>query len=428
MALSAVCFGLSGYLAATVFNRPEIASSIQIASISILAGGLINASTAAFTGIEKMELDSLMLIFQSIIKTAIMIKLVVLRFGPSGAVIGYTVAMAIAGLIGVVLVWTQYRNQPKLNNPKLHIRAYINTMLSYGVPLSISTIISGFQLQFYSFLLPIFYITDNTAIGNYGIASTFVVLIGFFATPIATMLFPAFSKLNPKKDRQILLSIFQFSVKYASLLVVPVATLVMCLAGPAVSTLFGETYSTTPMFLALLAITYVFPLVGSLSVTNFITRQGKTTFILYLTLLSAAIGLSMGYILIMQLGVLGLIIASTIAGLPSIIVSLLWIRKHYGLTIDWGSSVKILLSSAIASVLTYVLITELGYSSIIRLIVGIVFFAFIFVVMVLFTRTINKCDIENLRDMVSGLGIIGKIINLILNMFDKIMKTLRLAS
>jgi len=242
------------------------------------------------------------------------------------------------------------------------------------------------------------------------------------------MLFPAFSKLNPEKDRQILLSVFQFSVKYASLLVVPVATLVMCLAGPAVSTLFGETYSTAPLFLALLAITYVFPLIGSLSVTNFISSQGKTTFILYLTLLSAAIGLPMGYILIMQLGVLGLIIASTIAGLPSTIVSLLWIRKHYGLTIDWGSSVKILLSSAIASILTYVLITELGYSSLIRLIVGIVFFAFIFVVMVLFTRTINKCDIENLRDMVSGLGIIGKIINLILNMFDKIMKTLRLAS
>jgi stage V sporulation protein B len=428
MALSVVCFALSGYLATSVFHRPEITSLIQVAAISILASGLINAASAAFTGIEKMELNSLMLILQSTIKTVIMITFVILGFGYSGAVLGYTVAIVIAGLIGVALVWTQYRHLPKIGNVKLEIQAYIKTMLSYGVPLSISAILSGFQLQFYSFLLPIFYVTDNTAIGNFGIASTFVVLIAFFATPIATMLFPAFSKLDPKKDKQTLLSVFQFSVKYASLLVVPVATLVMCLAGPAVSTLFGETYSTAPLFLALLAITYVFPVIGSLSVTNFISSQGKTTFILYLTLLSAAIGLPMGYILIMQLGVLGLIIASTVAGIPSTVVSLFWIRKHYGLTIDWGSSVKILLSSATASVLTYFLIMELGFSSLIRLIIGVMFFAFVFVVMVLFTRTINKEDIENLRGMVSELGIIGKIINLALNMFDKIMKTLRLAS
>ncbi len=75
MVLSAVSFALSGYLASNIFHRPEIAYLIQIASITILAGGLISAATAAFTGIEKMELNSLMLIFQSIIKTVIMITL-----------------------------------------------------------------------------------------------------------------------------------------------------------------------------------------------------------------------------------------------------------------------------------------------------------------------------------------------------------------
>jgi O-antigen/teichoic acid export membrane protein len=131
MALSVVSFALSGYLAANVFLRPEIAYLIQIASITILAGGLINAATAAFTGIEKMELNSLMLIFQSIIKTAIMLTLVVLGLGTSGAVLGYTIAMVFAGLIGA-LVWTQYKNLPKLSHAKLEIKAYTKTMLTYG--------------------------------------------------------------------------------------------------------------------------------------------------------------------------------------------------------------------------------------------------------------------------------------------------------
>lgn len=425
MALSAISFALSGYLATNVFHRPEITSLIQIASITILAGGLINAATAAFTGIEKMELNSLMLIAQSTIKTIIMITLVILGLGTSGAVLGYTVAMIIAGLIGVALVWTQYKSLPKLSTVKLEIKAYTKTMLTYGTPLSLSAIISGFQGQFYAFLLPIFYVTDNTAIGNYGIASTFVVLIGFFATPIITMLFPAFSKLNPQKDKETLLKVFQYSVKYASLLVVPVAALVMCLAEPAVSTLFGNAYSTATLFLPLLTINYVYTAFGTLSTGNFISSQGKTTFILYLTLITAAIGFPMGYILIMQFGVLGLIATSLATGIPTTIISLYWIRKHYELTVDWHSSAKILLSSAIATALTYILISELGFSSLIRLIIGVVFFAFVFVTAVLVTQTINKSDIENLRGMVSGLGTIGKILNRVLNIIEKLMETLK---
>ena len=351
-----------------------------------------------------------------------MITLVVLGFGASGAVLGYTIGMIIAGLIGMTLVWTQYKNLPKLDIVKLEIKAYTKSMLSYGAPLSLSAIISGFQGQYYAFLLPIFYVTDNTAIGNFGIANTFVVLIAFFATPITTMLFPAFSKLSPQKDKETLLSVFQFSIKYASFLVVPVAALIMCLAEPAVSTLFGETYLTAPLFLALLAITYFFTAFGSLSTGNFISSQGKTTFILYLTLIAAVIGFPLGYFLILRLGVLGLIVTTIATGVPSTVIPLYWIRKHYELTVDWRSSAKILLSSTMAAVLTYLLILGLGFSSLIRLIIGAVFFILVFITATLITQTINKSDIENLRSMVIGLGTIGKILNRILNIIEKLME------
>ena len=422
VALSLMSFAFSGYLASNVFHRPDIASLIQIASISILAGGLITVATAVFTGIEKMELNSFMLIAQSIIKTATMITLVVLGLGTSGAVLGYTIATMIAGLIGVVLVWTQYGNLPKLRF-RLEIKAYIQTMLTYGTPLSFSLIISGFQTQYYAFLLPIFYVTDNSAIGNYGIASTFVVLISFFATPITTMLFPAFSKLNPEKDKETLRIVFQYSVKYASLFVVPVAALVICLAEPAVSILFGETYSTAPLFLALLALTYFFTAFGSLSTGNFISGQGKTTVMLYLALVGAAIGIPLGYILIMNWGVIGLIVTTLITKIPNAILSLWWIRKHYGLTVNWRSSAKILLSSAIAASLTYILISEVDLPTLIQLIIGSVFFAFVFVTATLLTKTIDKSDIKNLRGMISGLGIITKVFNYILNILGRFTKS-----
>ena len=426
IALSAVSFALSGYVAVNVFHRPELTSLIQIASITILANGLINSATAAFTGIEKMELNSFMLISHSIMKTGLMVGLVVLGFGTSGATVGYTVALIVGGLIGIAFVWTQYRHLPKLGVYKLEVKAYLKSMLSYGAPLSISVILSSFLGDFYAFLLPIFYVTDNSVIGNFGIASTFVVLIGFFATPITMMLFPAFSKLSPQKDKATLQNVFQYSVKYGSLFVIPVAALVMCLAEPAVSTLFGQTYSSAPLFLALLSLTYFFPAFGSLSVNNFLSSQGKTTFIMYLTLLAVAIGLPLGYILIMQFGVLGLIVTSLVTGIVTTIVPVVWVRKNYGLTVDLGSSVRIVFSSSIAAIVTYLFVSELGFSSIIRLVVGVVLFACVLVSATLLTKTITKSDVENLKAMSSGLGIVGRIFSRLLNIYQKLMQILKL--
>jgi O-antigen/teichoic acid export membrane protein len=424
IALSLVSFALAGFVATTFYHRPEITSLIQIASASILAGGLISAATAAFTGLEKMELNSIMLICQTTIKSALIITLVILGLSTSGAVLGYTIAMLIAGVIGIMLLWTQYRNLPKPTSAKLEIKAYITSMLTYGTPLSFSAIIAGFQGQFYAFLLPIFYLTDNTAYGNYSIATTFVILISFFATPITTMLFPAFSKLNPQKDKEAMISVFQFSVKYASLFVIPVAMLVMSLAEPAISTLFQKAYPTAPLFLALLALSYVFVAFGSLSVGNLFNSQGKTRLNLYLTVLAAAIGFPMGYLLILRFGVLGLIITSLVAGLPGTVISLYWIRKHFGLTVDWLSSARILVSSAVAAASTYLIVSALSFSSPIRLIIGVVLFVAVYVAAALLTRTINKSDVANMRSMISGLGAIGKILNRILNILEKIMTTL----
>jgi len=46
---------------------------------------------------------------------------------------------------------------------------------------------------------------------------------------------------------------FQYSVKYAALIVVPVTVMVMVLAQPAIGTIFADKYVQAPLFLALLS-------------------------------------------------------------------------------------------------------------------------------------------------------------------------------
>jgi len=424
VALSLVGFFLSDFLAVTMFDRPTITPLIQIASLSILASALISTATAAFTGVERMHFNSIMLVSQSILKTALIITLVLLGLGTTGAITGFTVAILLTGLIGALFMFIIYKKLPKPAGGKLEIRKNMKIMLKYGLPLSIAVILAGFLAQYYNYLL-FAYVSEDALIGNLAMAQNFVVLITFFATPVTTMLFPAFSKLNHEKDAETLQIVFQKSVKYASLLVVPVTAMVMTLAQPAISTLFGNTYAEAPLFLVLLAITYIYTLLGNLSIGSLINGQGQTTFNLILAAISTAVGLPIGFILISNYGVLGLIATSLMAGVPGIIIALLFIKKRFNVTVHWSSSIRILISSATAATLTYLLLIQINtFASLTRLIIGVAVFAPTYIVAAILTRAFNATDINTLREMLTALGPLYPILNIVLNLVEKLMTIL----
>jgi len=424
LSLSLFSFGLSPLLALSL-HRPQIVSLIQIASFFILTGGLVNAATAAFTGMEIMHLYSFMLIIQSIAKTALIVALVLLGFGTLGAVTGFTAGTLIAGLAGTILMWTMYKTLPKSTNSKLEVMATIKTMLKYGLPVSIGAILTGFLTTFYSYILAI-YVTNNATIGNYTLAVNFSVLITFFATPVTTMLFPAFSKIDYKKDSETLKNVFQYSVKYASLIVLPVTAIVIALAQPGIGTIYQNRYAEAPLFLALLSITYLYTAFGNLSLSNLLNGQGYTAYNMKLSLLTVAIGFPVSFLLVSRFGVIGLIAATLTVSLPSLFIGLRFIKNHFGVSVDWVSSAKILFSSIITAILTYALISQLAFSNPIRLVIGIIAFVVIFIAATMGTRTINRADLNNLREIINVLGPLRKPLRFLLNLIEKLMTIFRL--
>jgi O-antigen/teichoic acid export membrane protein len=400
--LMLVSIAVSNYVAISIYNRPALAPLIQLASLSILTSGIISAATGIFTGFERMALNSVMIVCQAIIRTLAIIGLILLGLNTTGAVMGSIIGSLFAGIVGAILIRIIYIDLRKNSSGKLEMRKYFLEMMKFATPLSISFIITGFLTQFYSFLLPIYY-SDNVAVANYSIAQNFVVLIGFFAAPITTVLFPAFSKLDAKKDKEALRNVFLLSVKYSSLIVIPVVFLIICLSQPAISTLFGNTYSSAALFLSLLALTYLYVAFGSLSSGNLINSQGNTKLTLKLTILTGIIGFPLGVVLILELGVIGLIISLLVSYLPNIFLSLFIIKKNYGFTIDWVSSIKILLSSALSFIFTYFVISRIS-NPILSLLVGLSFFLLILLPSLVLTKAISATDITTLQAMFEGFG------------------------
>ncbi|MDR2699691.1 MAG: flippase [Nitrososphaerota archaeon] len=419
LALTILSIILSGFLANTLYNRPEITQLIQIASIFILSGALINTASAAFTGMERLHLNSIMLIIQSMVKTGLIIALVYFGLGTLGATVGFTVSGLVAGITGVLLLYTLYSSLSKSPDGKLTIGKTIKTLIKYSIPLSIGAILLSILSMFYANLIPIF-VTDDSVVGNYAVAQNFVVLITFFATPVTTMLFPAFSKLDYRKNSQDLKNIFQYSVKYATLIVVPITILVMSLAEPAINTLFPS-YTQAPFYLMILSIVYLFTALGNLSVSNLINSQGDTKYNLKLAILQAAIGFPLSFVLISQFGITGLIASTLIAVLPGLFLSLGFIKKRYDVSVDWKASAKIFSSASVTGILTYLIVTHLPFISPIRLAIGVVVFVVVFMLVAFFTRTITHADLGNIKVVVESLGPLRKPIHTIIGIMEKLI-------
>ena len=84
------------------------------------------------------------------------------------------------------------------------------------------------------------------------------------------------------------------------------------------------------------------------------------------------------------------------------------------------SSVKILAVSATAATTAFLTINFIVYADWIELIVGSLIFLTTYLIVAPITGAINRTDINNLKTMFSGLGIISKFTSIPLKIVEKI--------
>ena len=420
LVLSLILIFLSRFIASTVFNRPESTPLIAIASVTVFAGALQTAAQSVFVGFERMELSSLTNVCWAIVKSVAAPLLVLVGFGALGAALGHTISFIASAIIALIMLYlTIIRKIRGKNSENSDIVKTLKEMLHYGVPLSISSIIGGFLIQFYAFLMAI-YCTD-VAIGNYQVATQFATIVAFFTIPISTVLFPAFSKINPQDENELLQIVFTSSVKYTSLLLVPVTMALMILSKPMVGILFGEKWTQAPLFLTLYIIDNLFVILGSLTLGNLLGGIGETKMQMKLSLITLTVGIPLSLILIPTMGIIGLILTIIIASKPSLAIGLYWTKNKYKAKIDINSSIRILIASTTAAITTFFATNFSTYIDWIKLIIGSTTFAAAYLVVAPIFGAINKNDIDNLKRMFSGLGAISKIINVPLNIIEKVL-------
>ncbi|MEM3378385.1 MAG: oligosaccharide flippase family protein [Candidatus Bathyarchaeia archaeon] len=410
---------LSNFIAFTIFRRSVSSPLISLVSITIFLGAIITASQSSFKGLERMELYSLTILCQATVKTFASSLLVFIGYGALGLAVGYLTSFIVTALVSLLLLWTLiFKNMKKDKIQKTDFTKNWKRMLSYGVPLHISSIIIGFLAQFYAFIMAIYCTT--TLIGNYQIATQFAILLTLVTTPISTVLFPIFSKIDPKMEVELLQTVFSFSVKYTAIILVPATAAVMALSHPMINTIFGEKWATAPYFLTLYVIGNLYALFGNLSLDNFLAGIGETKIQMKLSLITLAFGIPLAFLLLPPFGLSGLIAGSIVSRAPAIFIGLHWVRKKYKVKISFASSFKILSASAIAALAAFLAISLTAFADWIDLAIGGFTFIAAYLILAPLIGAITPCDIKNLKALFSGLGLPSKIINLPLVAMEKL--------
>jgi len=416
--LSLITFLLAGPLATRVFHQPELKMLIEVASATLLANSLVVTSRSIFVGFERMEFHSLTVIIHSLLKSLLAPLLVLLGYGAVGATLGNTAPVILTGIIGLAIVVAAFlRDSAQGEGTLSHVQAS-KLLLSYGYPLFLSSLFTGGLSQFYNFLMAIY--VAASAIGNYQAAINFSVLITFLTMPIATTLFPLFSKLDFREGSMLRL-VFQNSVKYAALLIVPLTAALIVLSHPIVRIIYGNSYRLAPLFLRIYVINFLFVGLGNICVANLLNGQGKTKVTFMMNLINLCIGLPLSLILIPRWGVVGLLLTMIVAPKPGLFFGLWWIKKDFGFTINWTASMKIYFSAGIAALATYYALAFLDLGNWEELLLGGVLFVMVYSLLVPLIGALEKGDIQNLRSIMKALGPLAPLFNLFLTLIERLM-------
>ena len=400
-----ISFAFADHFATILLNRPEMGPYLRIASITIIFQTIFTTATSAFVGLDKTEYNALTTNIQAIAKTIISVALVLFGFSVAGAIIGNIAGYSIAGIIGALMLFLFLRQHTK-GESSSNFTSDITTLISYGLPLYMSALLAGFTLPYQNLILSMF--TSDVAIGNFKAATNFITLITVFSIPIGTALLPAFSKLNSSTSSTTT-EFFKLANKYTTLLVVPVAVLIMTFSYEIVQIVYGPTFQSAPLFLSLYAPLYFLVGMGYLILPSLFNGRGETQSTFKTHLITIAVFIVLAPLAAQTHSVPGLIIAFIIANALGTLYGLHIARKKFRIEFATKSLGKIYAISIISSILPLLLLQFAPTPRLVNVIAGGILYLVIYANLIPLTRTITESELENTTDVLQRIQLLNLI-------------------
>jgi O-antigen/teichoic acid export membrane protein len=196
----------------------------------------------------------------------------------------------------------------------------------------------------------------------------------------------------------------------------------MALSQPMINALFQNKYVNAPLFLTLYIIGNLFAALGTPSATSLLSGLGDTRIQVNLNILKLVLGIPLGLLLIPHFEILGLIASYILSGVPSFFWRLYWIWKKYKVKANYDSLLRLFSASAVAAASSFLFLSFFNLTSWIGLIIGGSVFISCYLFALPMLRGVDEMEVQNLKAMFSGLGLITRLLSIPLNLLQRFLE------
>ncbi|MCD6312806.1 MAG: oligosaccharide flippase family protein [Thaumarchaeota archaeon] len=424
LAATTLLYYSSDMLASLILQRPYIGALLKLSSLLVLFQTLYTLSSSLFIGLGRASLAGAIATLQAVVKVSAIILLLILGLGLWGAVFGHVFGYVIAAIAGLVagFLLTRIRSDDDFDGSASSKAALIKPLIVYGLPLYASTILTVISSQYVNIVLANF--ASNVEIGSYAVAMNLSSIIMLVIMPIATVLYPSFSRVEVIEESS-LPRAFELAVRYSILLVAPTSLFVSAFSKELVDVIYGEGFELASSYLSLYALLYLaYPLL-SVAVSYFNgTGLPKKTFLANLLIFSFILAASP--MLAVAFKVMGVVAAVVLANLVGILYATFFVVRKQGITLRGRQLVRIYLSALSSILLTILIIRELHLGGILALLLGGIIFLFLYLTLTAALNALDEIDYLNLRRMLGGLALVGRLAILALNYMEFLNKHVKL--
>ncbi len=418
LAIFIVTYVLADLFASGLFQRPELAFYIRVASTLVIFQSIFTTVNSVFVGLDRTEYSAATSSIQAAAKAIVSTALVLLGFGIAGALVGYLAGYIVAAGVGTLVIFIMLHEKQRTGE-SASFRRDLGALVQYSAPLYISSLLlTGFVPLYQSLMLAVF--TTDADIGNYKAAINLTTMIAVLSIPITTALLPAFSKLDSSAVQKTK-AFFKLANKYTALLTAPVMLLVIIFSGEIVQVVYGARYESAPLFLATYSLLYFLVGIGFLIFTGFYIGLGDTRTFLAISLITFFTLAMLSPILASAYGVLGLIVAFLAASASGTLYALYVARTKFGIEFDTRSVIKIYLISIFSGIPSVALLRLSTLPVLFNLIGGALLYLFIYMTLIPLSGVIRHSELQSAAYILQKVKPLAPITKLLLKYQEKVL-------
>ncbi len=331
----AVAFFLLSPVIAGILGDPGLADLFRLSSLIIPTFAMASFYFYYYTGIHEFKVQSFLKILRSVARMVFIIGLAWLYKSSGQAIEGAIVGYALAPFI--VFLGAQFFDPFRKTQAKGDFD--INKLFHYAWPVTFFLVAYEFLVTIDLYLVKALLGSDYlTGIYNAAITVGRIPYYLFYALTI--LILPAISKATADKDHEKTERLVSESFRMLVISLLPICLLMSVFAEPIVRIFYSQKFieAVPPMQV------FVFG-VGFLTIfyvaTFILNGAGKVKVPMIISLIGLAVNVVLTYFLIQKYALMGAAWGTTITSLVVMVISLTYVKKHFGYLFSLKSLLKI---------------------------------------------------------------------------------------